>query len=210
MPVGTLGLDALAQLRELFRPAHRGVGRQVLVHRVTGQRRAPVPDLTQQVHVCHQLRSTRLQPLSQLARRSQGHDRTIHCHATVGLDVFAQPFQRPGFARQQFHQFDAAALQLLLCLLPVAAVDPQPGKAGGDHQRTNRAMEPRKPLAPLPVTGQVFGKVGVGRGDQQGIDAPCRHGLAHVHQSLRHALLKGGLDVHALSCGFITVDPIGR
>jgi hypothetical protein len=52
--------------------------------------------------------------------------------------------------------------------------------------------------------------MGVGRGYQQGIDALCGHDLAHLRQALRHALPKGGLNVHALSCGYITVDPVCR
>ncbi len=182
----------------------------MLVHRVTRQRRAPIPDLPQQILVGDQPSAASLQPLTQLSRRGQRQDRTIHRDATVGRYIIAEPLQRPGFARQQFHQLNAAVCQFMLGLLPVAAVDPQPGEPGGDHQCADRAVETREPLTPLPVTGQVFGKVGVGRRYQQGIDALCRHGLAHACQALWHALLKGGLDVHALSCDYITVDPMCR
>src|SRR3546814_2196953 len=56
--------------------------------------------------------------------------------------------------RGDFHQLDAGAGQLGLGLHPVAAVDPQAGELGGDHQGAHRAGETAEPLAALPAGGQ--------------------------------------------------------
>ncbi|MNH01899.1 hypothetical protein D3C79_611240 [compost metagenome] len=115
----------------------------MLIDRIIRQRWTPLPDLVEQILIGDQTDLASLQPLTQLTCRRQCHDRAINRNRTFYIDVLTQPLQRPGLARQQLHQFDTTACQLLLCLLPVTAVYPKPGKARTHHQRAHRTMKPR-------------------------------------------------------------------
>jgi hypothetical protein len=59
---------------------------------------------------------------------------------------------------------------LLFSLLPVAAVRPEFGALGGDDEGGHGAVKAGEPAARLPVFGDVFGEVRVGRGRYPGIE----------------------------------------
>ena len=65
--------------------------------------------------------------------------------------------------------------QLFFGLEEIAGVDTDDRLVGGDHRRTGRAAEAREPLAGLPVFGDVFRKMRVVGGDNQGIIVPGLH-----------------------------------
>ncbi len=88
-----------------------------------------------------------------------------------------QPFDRAA-AQAQFFQYDATAGQLLFGLFPIAAVGPQSRFISANHQGAGRAGKAGKPAAGLPVFRQVFGKVGVGAGNNPAGQTALLHGFA--------------------------------
>ena len=108
----------------------------------------------------------RLEAREQLGRRA---DRQ-HRRATGGFpEAAASGHQKPLMPRRrsddavdvgeadELDQIDAAAFQFPGGLLPVTTVRPDPGEIRSDDQGTDRAMEARQPLAPLPVARQILG-----------------------------------------------------
>ena len=99
---------------------------------------------------------------------------TQHCAIDTGhlprLQRLGQPLDvLQAIAGRDFHQHDTGTGQLGLGLRPVTAIRPQPGKIGGDDERTDRAGKAGQPLAALPAFGQIFGQVGIGgRNDVSG------------------------------------------
>ena len=90
-------------------------------------------------------------------------------NAAVWREVFRKAVD-VGFAEAEFLQGDAATLQLLFGLLPVAAVRPEFGAVSGDDEGGHGAVKAGEPAARLPVFGDVFGEVRVGGGGDPGVE----------------------------------------
>ena len=160
-------------------------------HRLGRQRGALRPDAGQQVAIGPQLDALGHEGLLQLALGCARQHVGRHTHHRALPQCLGQRFHVRA-SPTQLLQLDAGAGQLRRGLLPVAAVGPQVGRGGRDHQRAHRACEARHPAPALPVLGQVFGQVRIGRRDDPGINALFLHGLAQRGQTLDGALQGGG------------------
>jgi hypothetical protein len=105
-------------------------------------------------------------------------------------------------ARRNLHQADFGAGQFLLGLRVVAAVGPDAGKVPGGDEGADRAGEARHPFAAAPTAGQVFGQVGIGGGDDEGVDMVARHRRAQLGKAFgANVLGRGG--GHGWACRIV-------
>ena len=160
-------------------------------HRLGRQRGALRPDAGQQVRIGPQLDALGHEGLLQLALGCTRQHVGRHPHHGPLAQGLGQGFHVRAPSAQLL-QLNAGACQLRRGLLPVAAIRPQVRRGGRDHQRAHRAREARHPAPALPVLGQVFREVRIGRRDDPGIDALFLHGLAQCGQTLDGALQGGG------------------
>ena len=110
-----------------------------------------------------------------------------HIGRDAGGGVCRQHFGQPvdmGAAETEFFQTDAAAGKLFFSLLPITAVRPQGGFVFGYRQRADRAGKAGNPAAGLPVLGQVFGKVRVGRRNNPSVELVLFHRCAQGSETL--------------------------
>ena len=160
-------------------------------HRLGRQRGALRPDAGQQVAIGPQLDALGHKGLLQLALGRARQHVGRHTHHRALPQCLGQGFHMRA-PPAQLLQLNAGADQLRRGLLPVAAVGPQVGRGGRDHQRAHRTREARHPAPTLPVLGQVFREVRIGRRNDPGINALFLHGLAQCGQTLDGALQGGG------------------
>ena len=186
----TLFLHGGAHAGQLLGGRFRHEFRRMHHHRLGRQRRALRPDIGQQVTIGPQLDALGHEGLLQLALGRARQHVGRHAHHGALTQYLGQGFHMRA-PPAQLLQLDAGAGQLRRGLLPVAAVGPQVGRGGRDHQRAHRTREARHPAPALPVLGQVFGQVRIGRRDDPGINALFLHGLAQRSQTLDGALQGG-------------------
>ena len=186
-----LFLHGGAHAGQLLGGGFRHEFRRMHHHRLGRQRGALRPDAGQQVRIGPQLDALGHEGLLQLALGRTRQHVGRHAHYRPLAQGFGQGFHMRA-SPTQLLQLDAGTGQLRRGLLPVAAVGPQVRRGGRDHQRAHRTREARHPAPALPVLGQVFGQVRIGRRNDPGINALFLHGLAQCGQTLDGALQGGG------------------
>src|SRR5690606_9314770 len=86
---------------------------------------------------------------------------------------------------------EGRALHLGLDLEPVAAVDEDHGAISGHGGETRRSGEAGEPGEPLVAGGDVLALMGVGAGDEEGIDTGRRHRLTQRGETGRDGRGRG-------------------
>ena len=154
-----------------------GLRRDVFVDACVRQAGAAFPDVVQQVGADLQRGARRGGGGRQGAEGRQAQHLSVHADALTRPRVGGQPIHMAGRGGQRdLHQLHAGAGQLRLGLHPVAAVDPQAGEIGRDHQRAHRAREARQPAPPCQRAGRYSERCGSEDGTM-GRQAAAAHGL---------------------------------
>ncbi|MNQ76515.1 hypothetical protein D3C85_913580 [compost metagenome] len=162
MHVGAVRAHGLADLGQLVGAGDTGFGRHMFVDAGAGQARPVRPDLVQQVLADFQRGAGSGGSGGQGAECAQAQHLPVHADDLARLGIGGQPVHMAGRGGQRdLHELHAGAGQLRFGLHPVAAVHPQAGKVGRDHQRADRPREARQPTPPLPAGRQVFGQMRV-------------------------------------------------
>ena len=162
----------LADLPELVGAADGGLRRGVLVDRGVGQAGALVPGVVDQVERGVDAHALGAHRRAQLLRERQSQHLAVDDQRLARLQAFRQPADvLHRCAGGNLEERDAAAGKFTLGLRPVAAVGEELRVVERDDQRAHRAGEAGEHLARLPAARQVFGEMGVGRGDQDGVGA---------------------------------------
>ena len=176
-----------AHAGEFFGGSFRDVGGVVDEHGFGGDGWAAAPYAVKQVVGVFDADVFGGQGLRQSAFAGERHHIGRYADGGVFGQVCREPFviwrNLPAFL-----QLDAAACKLFGGLFPIAAVHPNACFIGGYDERADRAGKARQLAARLPVCGQVFGKMGVGGGDDECVQTLRFHGVAQCGQVIRYGI----------------------
>ena len=97
-------------------------------------------------------------------------------------------FDGDGVGETLLHQFYGRVGELVGGLEEVARVCPEESAVGGYDESAGRACESAEPAAHLPVVGNIFAVMGVGLGDDSGVDVGLCHLISERFEALGNDL----------------------
>ena len=191
--------EGTAQARYLRLGVLTGVFHGVNRYLVVGNGRAVAPNLVQRVEIgAHgdaallaQVMDERLHGLGVAAHAVDAH------LCVLVAELAAEPLRDGRRALDlELHQLEGSTVELFGGSEEIAAVGPQRSLVQGHHGGTCRTVETTDPLAALPARGRIFTVVGIGAGEDEGVEM-----LTAQHLTQRRQTLKNSRVFHNIQCG---------
>ncbi|MPN43568.1 hypothetical protein SDC9_191128 [bioreactor metagenome] len=98
----------------------------------------------------------------------------------------------------QLLQLKGRTADLLGPLEVITGVDPQQRPVQGDHHGTSRAGETRNPFPGPPTRGDILARMGIGSGDDPGIDVLFTHDGAQRLQAFGYRIHSASKDYRVI------------